>query len=106
MFFPALEDNITALNAHKHDGVTSAKLDSYNFNHATVAIAPGDWVLVANGNYSATVNLPTGYAISTTQILAYIPSVGYIYPTIEYVSATSVKVTVNDNTITLNLICI
>lgn len=58
VWFPALEDNITRLNGHTHDGSNSEKLPSTSIQNSTITIATGDWVDQGNGYHRYTFTLP------------------------------------------------
>ena len=61
-WFPNLYDNITQLDAHTHDGITSSKLTSSSLTAVTSALTSGDWAAVSGktGLFSQTVGMPTG----------------------------------------------
>jgi len=96
--FTDLEDNINQLDAHNHDGVTSAKLTASSVTAVTQAVASGSWVATSNGNYSQTVTLPAGLTYANILITMRDSSSHTVFPTIEFVSTTTYKVFTNDNT--------
>lgn len=58
--FNALEDNITQLDPHEHDGATSKRVENYNTSRGTIAVTNASWV--ADGNlFKKTVTLPAGF---------------------------------------------
>ena len=58
-FFPALEDNITQLNDHTHNGVNSAPLAATAVTTQSVSVAVIDWQPDdVPDSYSATVTCP------------------------------------------------
>ena len=59
VWFPALEDNITRVNSHNHDGTNSSKLASSSITAVHQTVNSGDFSLVS-GEYRATVNMPGG----------------------------------------------
>lgn len=63
VWFPAMEDNITRLNGHKHDGVDSARLSSNDLIVEVVEVDSGDFADQGDGYYRATVATPTGNAV-------------------------------------------
>lgn len=102
VFFPGLEDTIDQLNSHSHNGVDSALVSGYNISKGSVSIANTSWVSEGNGNYYQSVNLTGGYNVNTCVLqFKKTGSLGYIYPTVEFLTTTSVKVIVNDNTLNL-----
>ena len=104
IWFTALEDNITRLNDHDHDGVDSALLSGSVIVKGTVTVSSGSWTLVSTGKYKQTVTCPSGFTMAD-----HIPSVrlstGHIiHPTIERVSNTSFDIYTLDNTLTYTVI--
>ena len=108
-FFDALEDNITQLDAHTHDGTTSSLLPTSSFNNTTQSIASGSWAAVPGktGLYSQVVTMPTGLTLGNRGILFIDASNGDFYTlTAEQESSTTYTVYINDNTINLTAIYI
>lgn len=56
-FWDELEDNITQLDAHNHDGVTSAKLTADSVSSVYQAISSGNWANLTDGVYSQVVTM-------------------------------------------------
>lgn len=67
-FFPDLEDNITRLNDHTHNGQNSNKLTALSFTTLTDNIASVEFALVGT-RYQRDVTVPTGLEVDTTKIL-------------------------------------
>lgn len=109
VWFPALEDNITRLNSHDHDGVDSVLLTPDSLQKPTSTIAIIDWVDDGGGNYHKEVTVPI--EISAAANFADIKYYGLIcqigtagatfgdrvYPDIERETATTFTVRTNDN---------
>jgi hypothetical protein len=96
--FTALEDNITQLNDHKHDGVTSDRIDSFNLRRDTVTVPNTGWS--ASGElYRQLVTFPAGFTVSNgsewgnVSIRFYFDGGAYdrneLFPNTEYVSDTT-----------------
>ena len=95
--FTALEDNITRLDGHDHDGVDSAKLTSSSITTITQTIASGSWVSTSQGNYRQLVTLPGTLVYSEINIAMKNSSGHIVFQTIEAVSSTTYYVFTNDN---------
>lgn len=111
VFFPALEDNITRLNSHNHDGVNSAALSSAALSRGSTTILAAAWVSQGGGTYRQEVTLPTGYTFANTMLRFEIDTGGtdghIIYPSIELGTAPNkYYVYINDNTLQLIALCI
>ena len=104
VWFPALEDDITQLNAHNHDGTNSEPIPGGSIIPSITNIAASDWVAFGSG-YRVLVTLPTGYLFEGTHKefrLVGSPQDGAIVnPTIEKIDNTSFYVYSNLNTIDL-----
>jgi hypothetical protein len=96
VIFPAMNANIAQLNGHNHDGQTSALV----FNR-TQAISPAGWVIAGGGSFTQDVVMPAGYLYDERIIQIRLSTGEPFYPTITRLSATSYRVTVNDNTLGL-----
>lgn len=92
IWFTALEDNITRVNSHNHDGVNSEKISSVNITATTATIASGSFA--ASGNrFVASATVPSGQTIDTTQISFRDPTTKEsIYLEIEKTSSTQYNV--------------
>jgi hypothetical protein len=101
VFFPALEDNITQMDAHSHNGVNSAKLTSASVTVHTQALLAADWTEVGSGLsvYRQLVTLPGTMQYDQYAVSAKLASGNLFYPTIEKVSGTTFYIYVNDNTL-------
>lgn len=66
-WFPALEDNITRVNGHSHNGTDSEKLSSDSIEALTDTIASGSFG-VDGSRFSATITLLSGMEVDSTQI--------------------------------------
>lgn len=66
VWFPAMEDNITQLNSHDHDGSDSAKIDAINLvsTNATQTVASGSFADQGDGYWRATVTVPSSLTLA------------------------------------------
>jgi len=96
VWFPALEDNITQLNSHKHDGVDSEKLSGSDLEISTVTALVGSFTDQGNGYYRALVLCPGGLAVSSFRVSMRDPtSFEPIFGKIELASTAAVYVYLN-----------
>jgi len=112
-FFPALEDNITRVNSHTHDGANSPLISPSAFSTTAVlanfksTIAAGSWAAVSGhtGLYKQTVNVPAAVTeVNNYTVYVYTSTGARLNLTIERVSATSYDIYINDNTLTLTAV--
>ena len=68
VWFPALEGNITQLDAHTHDGVTSAPIPSSSIQPSVVDVDTTGWSATGNGFFTKGLTFPGNYLNSTSQI--------------------------------------
>lgn len=100
--FPALEDNITRLNSHDHDGVNSAPLSGTAIRSSVVAVPSGSWSAdLGGGYYSQNVNVPTGLDFDEATIQVKTSTGEVVWPKITRVSSSQITITVSDNTLDL-----
>jgi len=103
--FPALEANITQLDAHNHDGANSPLLNPKNILGTTQSILAASWVSTGSaGEYRQLVTVPTGFLFDRVQISFRTSAGSYVYPTVEKVSSTTYYVYTNDNTLALTAV--
>ena len=103
--FTALEGNITQLDAHTHDGVTSSLLPGKSITGAVVLAPAGSWGSLTDGVYSQVVNLPAGYDFDKQQLATKLTSTKeYVYAKIEKVSASSFRIYCNDITVGFDIL--
>jgi hypothetical protein len=103
--FAALEGNINQLDAHNHNGTNSPKLPGSSITGTVVPAGAGSWIADVNGMHYQTVTLGSGYDFDKQQILVKLTSTKeYVYPKMERVSASQVKVWTNDNTVGFDLL--
>jgi len=95
VWFPALEDNITRLNSHNHDGSNSEKLTSSSIDVVTDNVVTGDFAV--NGtDWEATKTVPLGFEVDKTQIFFRDPTTKEtMYLRIERLNITQFKVKSN-----------
>lgn len=96
--FQALEDNITRLDAHDHDGTDSSLLTTASITAITQAISSGSWIATSDGNYRQLVTLPGTLSYDSISITIKNSSGHIVATIIEKVSANSYYVYTNDNT--------
>ncbi len=106
VFFPALEQDIQAVNDHIHDGVTSAPISVTNLTKSTQAISAGSWVPTSGGHFRQEVTLPAGFLFSSTMMRFIINGGGsdgeIVIPTVNKgTAANKYYVFINDNSIAL-----
>jgi hypothetical protein len=104
VWFPALNTNITLLNGHNHDGVSSAPLTASVITSGTVAIPSANWTLASTGKYEQTVTVPSGYNMTGYSITFYLSTGEIVHPSIQQLSGTSFKVFGPDNTLTYSAV--
>lgn len=111
-WFKQLEDDITQLNGHTHNGSNSAPLSTASVigtRQTILSAASGGWVLVANGIYSKTVTMPAGllYTQVSIEIQSGVAATGgakIFLQTEPTASTNEVKVYSNDNTLDMTLV--
>lgn len=103
-----LLDNWIRMDGHKHDGLDSQLLDARNITKTTQDILAAGWIDVGDGTYEQEVTLPTNITftkISPTFIVNGGSEDGAtVMVSLKKFSATSYKVQVNDNTLSLKVI--
>jgi len=104
--FQALEDNITRLDAHDHDGTDSAKLTAASVTAITQAISSGSWVATSDGNYRQAIILPGSLNYDEIGIMIKNSSGHFVSAQIEKISTTSYYVYTNDNSTSFTAIYI
>ncbi len=107
IFFDALEDNITRLDAHTHNGTDSSLLPTTSFNNTTQSITSGSWAAVSGkaGLYKQVVTMPTGITYDNRGIFFKDASTGDMYMlTVEKESSNTYSVYINDNSKNLTAI--
>jgi hypothetical protein len=98
--FAALEDNITQLDGHTHDGVDSPALPAQSITGVTQTISSASWVASgATGHYRQQVTVPAGFDFDLVQISFRTSAGAYIHPTVEKVSDTQYYVYTTNNAI-------
>jgi hypothetical protein len=98
--FTALEDNITRVDGHTHDGVDSAALPAQSIIGVPQTISNADWVAHgAAGHYRQQVTVPSGFDFDNVQISFRTSAGAYIHPTVEKVSDTQYYIYCTNNAI-------
>lgn len=105
-FFPDLEDNITLVNGHKHDGTDGEKINIKDTVAQTQTIASGSWGADLGGsNYQQTITMPAGVEFDkvsmTFKISGGADDGAIIFPTIVKTNTSEYTINVNDNTIAI-----
>lgn len=101
----ALEDNITRVDGHNHDGVDSPLLTAQSITGVTQTIASGSWSASgATGHYRQQITVPSGFDFDTVQIGFRTSAGAVIFPTVEKVSDTQYYVYTTDNTQTFTAV--
>lgn len=96
LWFPAIEDNFSQLDAHSHNGTDSARLTPI-----TQVISSGSWASEGNSTWSQTITITSANASLTvdgTSMEFRLSNGSIIYPTVEKVTSTTYKIYINDNT--------
>lgn len=98
--FTALENNITRLNDHTHDGTDSPSLPAQSIAGVSQTISSASWVASgATGHYRQAVTVPSGFDFDEVQISFRTTAGAYIHPTVERISDTQYYVYSSNNTI-------
>lgn len=95
--FTALEDNITRVDGHSHNGVNSARLTPASLAATTQSVASGSWSATSQGNYRQAVTLPGSLNFDEIAIIMKNSSGHIVNATIEKISTTQYYVYTNDN---------
>jgi hypothetical protein len=98
--FTNLENNITQLNDHNHNGTNSTQLSATAIVASVQTIALASWVASgATGHYRQSITLPAGFDYDTVALSFRTTGGAVIYPTVERISDTQCYVYTTDNTI-------
>lgn len=104
-FFPALEDNITQLNDHTHNGTNSANISpsAISVTGFTSAISSASWGAATNGIYTQTITVPAGVTEINNYNVYFYNSSTYerLLLSMTRASATTYTVSINDNSVSL-----
>lgn len=100
VWFPDMNSNIVQLDAHTHDGVTSAPIASKNVTKGSVTVSSGgSWTANGTGSYYQDKTCPTGYTMDAASIQVHLSSGDIIYPTIERLTSTTFRIYSLDSTL-------
>lgn len=101
-----LEDNITRVNSHIHDGSDSEQIPPKYILKPTATLSSGSWSAVVGqaGTYKQTVSLPSGYTMTSVEIKFLDPNGHPLMLSVEKVSSTSFDVFINDNSINVTAV--
>lgn len=98
--FTAMEDNITRIDAHDHDGVDSPQLTATSITSISQAITNSGWGSASNGIYSQTVTMTSPYSYDGVNISFRLTSTKEIvYLRCVKASANTYTIFSNDNTL-------
>ena len=95
--FTALQDNITRIDGHDHDGSDSPKLTAASTTTVLQTIASASWVSTSQGNYRQLITLPGTLLMAEISMQFRTSGNHIVFPTIEWVSTTTYYVYTNDN---------
>lgn len=97
VWMDALEDNVTQLNSHDHDGTDSALIAAASISKYTTTIASTGYTSLGNGNYSKVITVPAAITeINSYLVQFYITATGVrVWPSVERASATSYTIYLN-----------
>ncbi len=102
VWFPNLEDNITRIDAHDHDGTDSSLLPLTSITKQTSTIASGSWVDQGGGTYRQEVTMPAGLTFAGYTIRFVNAASEILFPSVKIgTAANKYYVYVNDNTLVL-----
>ena len=101
-FWNDLEDDISRLDAHTHNGTNSPKITAASVNSTRDAAAI-TWAVLGGAEFRATITVPAGivvpYGSSTGQIPLFIASNEIVFLKWLAISTTQYYVYSNDNTL-------
>lgn len=107
VWFPALRNNITQLDAHTHNGSNSAQLTSSSVIGLTADLTSGDWAAVTgkDGLFSQTVSMPANVDYDNYQVIAKSSAGDLLLLTVERVgsSGSTYDIFINDSTADLTV---
>ena len=105
VFFPALEQLCQKFSSHTHNGVNSALIAGAYISAGAASAPSANWSLVSDGLYSQEVDLPAGYLYDNCAIqVRDSVTKEMIYPTIEKVSNTRIKIYACMNTLSYEVV--
>lgn len=93
VFFPALEELCQRMASHDHDGLDSKPVSAASVEGSSVLAPAAGFSFVSAGIYSQLVNLPSGFNCDDSLLQVKLESTKEIvYPSIERMSATQIKI--------------
>ncbi len=97
VWMDALEDNVTQLNSHDHDGSDSSLLTIASISKSSSTISNTGYTSLGGGNYSKVITVPAVITeINNYNIHFYVTATGVrIYPSVERASATTYTLYIN-----------
>jgi hypothetical protein len=107
-FWSDLEQNITRVNGHSHNGVDSEALPITSLTKTTQDVLAANWADQGEGTYRQTLTLPTNYTFNNAQIKFYVNGGTFdgneVLLSVKKVSTTTFYVFINDNTMALKAV--
>lgn len=102
-WMPEHEDNIQQLNDHDHDGLNSQLIDAISLTKQTSVVLAASWVADGGGNFSQVISVPAAISeINNHLVKIYDQATGdFLNLGIERVSASSIRIRINDNSLTV-----
>ena len=98
-FFPALETDITLMNNHTHDGSDGARIAA-----TTQTVSSGSWGSdLGGGTYRQLITLTSSLQYDSVRIEVRRSTGEMVYQTIERVSASTMYIYTNDNTLSYTI---
>ncbi len=105
VWFSALEDNITRIDAHTHDGTDSPRLSAASFTAEIDTAAAIDWVATSGGTYRQLITMPVGFLYDDYSIGFKHGTDGHqLYLSCEKLNTTQFYVYINDNSIPVTIL--
>lgn len=110
VFWPALEDNITQLNTHSHNGTNSAKISAAASTGVAQSVSAAGWGSLSGGLYRQTVTLPAALTSASGTYADYAIEIRNaangrrLFLQTEEVTTTTFYVWCNDNSIDLDVL--
>lgn len=104
VFWPALEDDITQLNAHTHNGTNSSLLTSASINSLTQNVSAAGWVATSGGQYRQVVTMP-GTTLYDNYFMVYRDQTTkeQLFLATEKISSNTFYVYTNDNSLAITV---
>ena len=102
VWFTALNDDIVQLDAHTHDGVSSALIPAKNISKGSVVTST--WTSNGTGSFRQDLTVPTGYNMDDYSMTVRITGSDIIMATIERLTSTTFRIYTLDNALAYTVI--